>query len=120
MPELADYLHARSTAAVGGINVARFYFWDQANQGLDLYLAPSPSLAIQTIDPTDPQAPATIARLAAARPTFFVLDTPNAPDQLAQMGLTTEHYFANAERVWSWVRVGGRSTLEVWQLAREP
>lgn len=116
VPELADFLRARASASAEGVNVLRFSFWNQANQGLDLYLSPGPSLGVHTVDPNDHDARAAIARFAARRPSFFVLNPPSEARHLAAMGKSIDDFFHGAEKVWADVRPGGKSAMEVWQL----
>jgi 4-amino-4-deoxy-L-arabinose transferase-like glycosyltransferase len=119
VPQLADYLRTRSLASTAGINVVRFYFWNHANLGLNVYLSPTSTLAMHTINPTDPDAPATIARLAANRPSLFVLNPPNDAEHLAEIGKSLDDYLPGASRVWSYPRPKGKSGLEVWELRRD-
>jgi hypothetical protein len=117
VPELAEDLRRRSLANAGGIDVVRFYFWNQAYWGLDVFLSPSAALGVHTIDPASHEAAATLARLAAGRPTFFVLNPPNDAGHLAEIGKSVDNYLRGAARVWHYQRPGGKSSLEVWRLA---
>ena len=98
------------------MNVLRFSFWTQANQGLNVHLSASSALTLQTIDPSDPNARTPIAQRAGQRPTFTVLNPPSEARHLAAMGKSPDDYFQASEKVWSYQRPGGKSALEVWQL----
>ena len=116
VPELAEYLRGRSLASDKGINVLRFFFANQANTGLDVYLSPTAKLSLHTIDPTDPGAPAAIARLASEKESLFILNPPNEADELAQWRRSVQDYIPDARRVWQYSRIGGRSAVEAWEL----
>jgi hypothetical protein len=114
--ELAGYLNDLAASEPDGINVLRFYYWNHPYQGLDLYLAPSDSLAIYTLDPSSPDLLAQIEGIAATRRTFFVLNPPVEAEHLESLDKSLESYIKDASRVWHHSRPGGESGLEVWEV----
>jgi len=71
---------------------------------------------LHTIDPTDPDAPAAIARLASEKESLFILNPTNESDELAHMKRSVEDYIPGAKRLWQYSRIGGKSAVEAWEL----
>lgn len=120
---LAEYLKGTATSEPDGINVLRFYYWDHPYHGLELYLPPSDSLAVYTLDPSSPSLAERIGELADTRRTFLVVNPSPDDERRQQLPFTSvdesSELFVNldrASRVWYCPRPGGESGLEVWEL----
>jgi hypothetical protein len=110
LPELAQYLHQH--AETGTINVVRFARTGVPREGLDVYLRPSASLHVQSVEIADPHAAGTLQALAATAHTFFVAGSLEDEADLATLAAGTPA----AALVWEYVRPGAEARLRVWEL----
>ncbi len=111
LPELVAFL--REQTQQGPINVVRFNSVGPAHQGLDVYLTPTEAMQVLTIDHLDPNAAARVADLANARRTLLVSN----PEGEHSAGIPAPSDLAPAARIWSYVRPGSQSRMEVWEVA---
>lgn len=112
LPELAAFLREQTQQSV--INVVRFNGVGPPYQGLDVYLTPTEAMQVHTIDHLDRNAAARLADLANARRTLFISN----PEGEQSAGIPTPSDLAPAARIWSYVRPGSQSRIEVWEVAR--
>lgn len=113
LPELAEFLRAEARTSV--INVVRFDMVQPPKDGLDVYLSPSDAIHLHSVDPADKRAARQLAGLAATRRTLFVSN----PEAEQSMGVVRSSYVGKAERVWEYLRPGGQTRLEVWEVTAE-
>ncbi len=72
--ETAQYLKDQSAQSPEGINVLRYFYWDQPYQGLNLFLDSSPQLSLYLLDPAEVTLPEDIEQQIRLRPSFFVVN----------------------------------------------
>jgi hypothetical protein len=116
--DLVGFLEGEVRAGDESVYVMRFFNWDQAHQGVNLHLRSNKTSSddsglefIATLEPEmlEPSAEGLIPN----RRTFIVLDRANSE---AVAILDEFQPLMNAELVWSHVRPGGASGLEVWEI----
>ena len=113
LPELAAFLEAEArrrpiaVAQPEAISAARF--------GVALYLSSPPPFTIETVD-RDVQPGPRLAALTAVRPLLLISDRPSIDDPEPLL----DAHRGSATRVWSHLRPGGRSGIEVWELGAAP
>jgi len=109
LPELAAFL--RSQAQQGPLNVVRFDLVQPPKDGLDVYLSDDDAIKLYAVDHRDERTAVQIATLAARRRTLFVSN----PEAEESMGVAIGSYIGRAERIWSHLRPGAQTRLEVWE-----
>jgi hypothetical protein len=72
------------------------------------------AIQLYAVDHLDERAAAQIASLAKRR-TLFVSN----PEAEESMGVAVGSHVGRAVRIWSHVRPGGQTRLEVWEVERE-
>jgi hypothetical protein len=113
LPELAAFL--RTEAQAQPLNVVRFDLVQPPKEGLDVYLPATDAIHLHTVDHLDRRAATQIADLAKTRRTLFVSN----PEAETSMGASAVNHIGRAVRIWSHVRPGAETRLEVWDVQPE-
>jgi hypothetical protein len=113
LPELAAFL--RLQAQAGPLNVVRFDLVQPPKDGLDVYLPASDEIRLYSIDHSDERAAAQIESLANERRTLFVSN----PEAEESIGVSARSYLGRAREVWSQLRPGSLTRIEVLEILRE-
>jgi hypothetical protein len=116
--ELSDFLEDEAIADENGINVMRFFNWDQAHQGVNLLLdadkleANGRKLSFIATFPPD-MLERSAERLIPTKRSFIVLDRANSE----AVAIMDEFLIdMDAHIIWDYLRPGGVKGLEVWEV----
>jgi len=91
------------------IHVVRNYLLDPLFPGLEVYLDHERSIALHTLDLSQPDSLSCIAELAKEASTFIVLNHPRVPFPF------DDNYGDCADMVAVYPKPGGRSAIQIWR-----